>query len=111
MNGSGGLRPFCHLHCHSHFSLLDGAAKTGALLKRAQDLGMNSLALTDHGNLYGAVKFYKEAKKLGMNPILGLEAYVAPGSRFQKESGIGTKERSFHLTLLAKNATGFSNLL
>src|SRR3989304_2108332 len=102
--------PFVHLHCHSHKSLLDGAGKIRDLLERAQALRMNALALTDHGNLYGAVKFYQQAKELNINPILGLEAYIAPGSRFQKEAA-GTKEASHHLTLLAQNRTGFQNLI
>jgi DNA polymerase-3 subunit alpha len=102
--------PFVHLHCHSHYSLLDGAGKIRDLLERAQALRMNALALTDHGNLYGAVKFYQQAKELSINPILGLEAYIAPGSRFQKEAA-GTKEASYHLTLLAQNRTGFQNLI
>jgi DNA polymerase-3 subunit alpha len=102
--------PFVHLHCHSHYSLLDGAGKIRDLLERAQALRMNALALTDHGNLYGAVKFYQQAKELSINPILGLEAYIAPGSRFQKEAA-GTKEASYHLTLLAQNRAGFQNLI
>ncbi len=102
--------PFVHLHCHSHFSLLDGAGQTGDLLKRAKALGMNSLALTDHGNLHGALKFYQEAKGLDINPILGLEAYIAPGSRFRKEAS-STKEAAYHITLLAKNREGFRNLI
>ena len=73
--------PFVHLHCHSHYSLLDGAGQVGALLERAKDLGMNSLALTDHGNMYGSLEFYQKAKALEMNPVVGYEAYVAPRSR------------------------------
>jgi DNA polymerase-3 subunit alpha len=102
--------PFVHLHCHSHYSLLDGAGRIRDLLERAQALRMNALALTDHGNLYGAIKFYQQAKELSINPILGLEAYIAPGSRFQKEAAV-TKEASYHLTLLAKNRAGFQNLI
>ncbi len=102
--------PFVHLHCHSHYSLLDGAGTIRGLLERAKALRMSSLALTDHGNLHGAVKFYQTAKELGINPILGLEAYIAPGSRFQKELGT-SKEASHHLTLLARNAAGFRNLV
>ncbi len=102
--------PFVHLHCHSHFSLLDGAGDVGRLVDRAKALRMNALALTDHGNLYGALEFYQKAKAIGINPIIGYEAYVAPGSRFQKDAG-GMKEASFHLTLLAQNRTGFQNLL
>ncbi len=102
--------PFAHLHCHSHYSLLDGAGKVRGLLERAKALRMTALALTDHGNLHGAIKFYQAAKELGINPILGLEAYIAPGSRFHKEQG-NSKEASHHLTLLARNRTGFRNLV
>jgi len=102
--------PFAHLHCHSHYSLLDGAGPTKSLLERAKALRMNSLALTDHGNLHGAVQFYREAKDLGVKPLLGLEAYIAPGSRFDKEGG-SVKETSYHLTLLAKDRAGFGNLM
>ena len=102
--------PFAHLHCHSHYSLLDGAGTIEALLDRTKALQMNALALTDHGNLHGAVKFYQKAKDLGINPILGMEAYIAPGSRFHKDAG-SLREASFHLTLLAANRTGFQNLL
>jgi len=103
-------RPFVHLHCHSHYSLLDGAAPLEKLVDKAKTTGMTALALTDHGNLYGALEFYKKAKGAGINPIIGYEAYIAPGSRLQKdlsESG----EASYHLTLLAQNATGFRNLV
>ena len=78
--------PFAHLHCHSHYSLLDGAGTIRGLLERAKALRMTALALTDHGNLHGALKFYQTAKELGINPVLGLEAYIAPGSRFHKEA-------------------------
>lgn len=104
--------PFAHLHCHSHYSLLDGAGTIRGLLERAKALRMTALALTDHGNLHGALKFYQAAKDLGINPILGLEAYIAPGSRFHKESsGGGTKEAAYHITLLARDRTGFRNLV
>ncbi len=102
--------PFVHLHCHSHYSLLDGASPIEDLVDRAKTLGMNALALTDHGNLYGALEFYKKAKAAGINPILGYEAYIAPGSRFRKDSGV-MKDATFHLTLLATNRTGFKNLV
>lgn len=105
-----GHRPFVHLHCHSHYSLLDGAGQIDELVEQAKAFRMNALALTDHGNLYGALEFYQKAKAAGIKPILGYEAYVAPGSRFQKEA-VGLKEASFHLTLLAYNRTGFQNLL
>ena len=103
-------KSFTHLHCHSHYSLLDGASSIDRLVHRASELGMNSLAITDHGNLHGALEFYGKAKNVGLNPIIGYEAYIAPGSRFQKDSG-SQKEASYHLTLLAQNRTGFANLL
>jgi DNA polymerase-3 subunit alpha len=103
-------RPFVHLHCHSHYSLLDGASPIGKLLKRAKSHGMTALALTDHGNLHGSLEFYKKAKELGINPILGYEAYVAPQSRFERDAS-SSKEAAYHLTLLAQNRTGFKNLI
>ena len=103
-------RSFVHLHCHSHYSLLDGAAPIQGLVRQAKHLGMNALALTDHGNLYGAIDFYQKAKDVGINPLLGYEAYIAPGSRFDKDSG-SMKEASYHLTLLAMNRMGFKNLI
>ena len=103
-------RSFTHLHCHSHYSLLDGAASIDKLLTRVKERGMNSLALTDHGNLHGALEFYRKAKAADINPIIGYEAYIAPGSRFQKDGG-RMKDSSYHLTLLAKNRTGFRNLV
>ncbi len=101
--------PFVHLHCHSHYSLLDGASPIEKLIGRAKSLGMNALALTDHGNLHGALEFYQKAKAAGINPVVGYEAYVAPESRHKKEGG--TRESSYHLTLLARNRTGFRNLI
>jgi len=101
--------PFAHLHCHSHYSLLDGAGTISRLVDKAKALRMNALALTDHGNLYGALEFYQKCKKVGINPIIGLEAYIAPASRFRKEGGI--KDAAYHLTLLAQNRAGFRNLL
>ena len=103
-------RPFVHLHCHSHFSLLDGASPIPALVERAKQLDMNALALTDHGNLHGALQFYQCAKEAGIQPIIGYEAYIAPGSRFAKDA-VGGQEASYHLTLLARNNRGFKNLL
>src|SRR5262245_19184726 len=104
-------RPFVHLHCHSHYSLLDGASEIGALVKRAKEHGMNGLALTDHGNLHGALEVHKKATEVGTNPIIGYEAYIAPGSRFEKKDAANSKEASYHLTLLAQNRTGFKNLV
>lgn len=103
--------PFVHLHCHSHFSLLDGASPIKKLVSRAKELGMNALALTDHGNLYGALQFYEACKAEGINPVVGYEAYVAPGSRFDKSGASSSKQASYHLTLLAKNRQGFQNLV
>ncbi|NLE36535.1 MAG: DNA polymerase III subunit alpha [Pirellulaceae bacterium] len=102
--------PFVHLHCHSHYSLLDGAGTLDRLLARAQELGMNALALTDHGNLHGAMEFYQKAKKAGVRPILGYEAYIAPDHRTRRDAS-SMKEASFHLTLLAQNVVGYRNLL
>src|SRR5271165_6017927 len=78
-------RSFVHLHCHSHYSLLDGASRIPELVARAKELGMNALALTDHGNLYGAIEFYRECRAAGLNPIIGYEAYMAPGLRTERE--------------------------
>jgi len=105
-------RPFVHLHCHSHYSLLDGASKIPALVKRASSLGMPALAVTDHGNLYGAVEFLREAKAANVKPIVGLEAYVAPRHRTERAMGGGSgNEYAFHLTLLARNGEGVRNLM
>ena len=106
----GTSRPFAHLHCHTHYSLLDGANKIPDLVKQVSKLGMNACAITDHGNLYGALEFYQNCRKHDLNPILGYEAYIAAGSRHDRSAGRG-KDASFHLTLLAQNATGFQNLV
>jgi DNA polymerase-3 subunit alpha len=98
---------FVHLHTHSHYSLLDGLGKIDDLIKRAKELKMEALGLTDHGVLYGAIEFYKKAKASGIKPILGVEAYLAPRDRFSKDQ----TERYFHLTLLAENNTGWKNLI
>ncbi len=99
---------FTHLHTHTEYSLLDGLSKIDPLMERAHELGMQSLAITDHGALYGAIEFYQAAKKHDIKPIIGIEAYVAPGSRFEKDP----KQRwPFHLTLLAQNEIGYRNLL
>lgn len=100
---------FVHLHTHCHYSLLDGLSKIDAIIKRAKELGMKSVAITDHGNMYGAVEFYKKAKAAGIKPIIGLEPYVARDSRFSKDSKIDSKRH--HLTLLVKNKTGYRNLV
>lgn len=100
---------FTHLHVHTEYSLLDGAAKISALVSRAKELGFDSLAITDHGVMYGVIDFYKECKAQGIKPIIGCEVYVAPGSRFDKEAS-PDDERYFHLLLLAENDKGYSNL-
>jgi DNA polymerase-3 subunit alpha len=110
-NAAATKRPFAHLHCHSHYSLLDGASDIGKLVSRCVQHGMNSLALTDHGNLHGALEFYRKSKDAGINPIIGYEAYIAPGSRFDKGGATSSKAASYHLTLLAQNRAGFRNLI
>src|SRR3954447_21042345 len=103
-------RPFVHLHCHTHYSLLDGASRVPELVKLVKSHGMNSVAITDHGNLFGAIEFYRECKEAGVNPIVGYEAYVAPAKRSEREAK-RRGEAGYHLTLLAKNITGFKNLV
>lgn len=100
---------FTHLHVHTEYSLLDGASRIADLVGRAKELGMHSLAITDHGVMYGVIDFYKECKKQGIKPIIGCEVYVAKRSRFEKESGKDTDRG--HLVLLAKNMTGYKNLI
>jgi DNA polymerase III alpha subunit len=103
-------RPFVHLHCHTHYSLLDGASRVPELVEHVRQLGMNACAITDHGNLFGAVEFYLACRAAGLNPIIGYEAYVAPARRTDREA----KKRGdagFHLTLLARNAAGLKNLI
>lgn len=100
---------FIHLHTHSHYSLLDGLSKIDEMVALAKEHGMNAIAITDHGNMYGAIEFYKKCKAAGIKPIIGVEAYITPGSRHDKRPGIDTER--FHLTLLAKNAQGYKNLM
>lgn len=99
---------FTHLHVHTGYSLLDGSCKIKELIKRAKELNMTSLAITDHGVMYGVIDFYKEAKANGIKPILGCEVYVSPSSRFEKTAK--GSDRYYHLILLAKNNTGYENL-
>ncbi len=101
---------FVHLHTHTEYSLLDGSNKIKEYVARVKELGMNSAAITDHGNMYGVIEFYKTAKAAGINPIIGCEVYVAPASRFDREAGHG-EDRYFHLILLAENNTGYANLM
>ena len=101
---------FVHLHVHSEYSLLDGVSRIPELVRRVRELGMKAVALTDHGNLFGAIEFYKEAKAQGIKPILGMEAYVVGGSMTEKPKD-GKGSRYYHLTLLALNEIGFKNLM
>lgn len=101
---------FTHLHVHTEYSLLDGSSKIKEITARAKELGMDSLAITDHGVMYGVIDFYKAAREVGIKPILGCEVYVAPGSRFDKQPG-ESEERYYHLVLLAENNTGYGNLM
>ena len=100
---------FTHLHVHTEYSLLDGSAKVSELVSRAKELGFDSLAITDHGVMYGAIYFYRECLKQGIKPIIGCEVYVSPGSRFDREAG-ANDERYYHLILLAENDLGYKNL-
>jgi DNA polymerase-3 subunit alpha len=100
---------FIHLHTHSHYSLLDGLSKIPDMVKTAKKNGMNALAITDHGNMYGAIELYKEAQKAGIKPIIGVEAYIAERGRKDKEPGVDN--RRYHVTLLAKNKQGYKNLM
>ena len=103
------MADFVHLHVHSEYSLLDGMCRIKDLPKRAKELGMKAIALTDHGVMFGAVSFFKECQKEGIKPIIGCEVYVAPRSRFDKDSNIDDKYS--HLILLAKNKKGYENLI
>ena len=103
---------FTHLHVHTQYSLLDGSNKIKEYVARVKELGMDSAAITDHGVMYGVIDFYKACKDAGINPVLGCEVYVAPGSRFDRETGKGANDdRYYHLVLLAENNTGYSNLM
>lgn len=101
---------FTHLHVHTEYSLLDGSCKIRELTARAKELGMDSMAVTDHGVMYGVIDFYKAAREAGIKPILGCEVYVAPGSRFDRETVSG-EDRYYHLVLLAENNKGYENLM
>ena len=102
--------PFVHLHLHTEYSLLDGAIRTKDLMKRAKEYGMPAVAMTDHGNLFGAVDFYQQAEKAGVKPIIGCEIYVAPGSMHEKKATSG-KDAAYHFTLLAETDAGYRNLV
>ena len=101
---------FTHLHVHTEYSLLDGSSKIKEITARAKELGMDSLAITDHGAMYGVIDFYRAAREVGIKPILGCEVYVSPGSRFDRETVRG-EDRYYHLVLLAENDQGYANLM
>ena len=101
--------PFTHLHVHTEYSLLDGSAKIKELVERVKELGMNSIAITDHGAMYGVIDFYKAAKEIGIKPIIGCEVYVANGSRLEKNNK--NAYQYTHLVLLAENNEGYQNLI
>ena len=102
---------FAHLHVHTEYSLLDGSNKIKECIARVKELGMDSVAITDHGVMFGVIDFYRAAKEAGIKPILGCEVYVAPGSRFDKEAGGSGEDRYYHLVLLAENDLGYHNLV
>ena len=103
------MEEFVHLHVHSEYSLLDGACRIKPLIQRVKELGQPAVAITDHGNMYGVIDFYKECKKQGIKPIIGCEVYVAPRTRFDKVHKLDTSP--YHLVLLCKNETGYQNLI
>ncbi len=102
---------FVHLHNHSHYSLLDGACRIEDLVAQCAEYDMPAIALTDHGNMFGAIEFYRTAMNAGIKPIIGMEAYIAPRSRFDRTAAKGGSDASYHLVLLAKNEKGYRNLL
>src|SRR5688572_31955934 len=108
-SASPAATKFVHLHVHTHYSLLDGACRISDLVKRVKALGMDSIAITDHGCMFGVIEFYNECKKEGVKPILGMEAYMAPGDRRDRQASPG--EAAYHLLLLAENLDGYKNLL
>ena len=100
---------FVHLHLHTEYSLLDGAIRMKELMRKAAEFKMPAVAMTDHGNLFGAIEFYQEARRAGIKPIIGCEAYIAP--RSHKEKANSMREAAYHFTLLAENDTGYANLV
>ncbi|HXE42444.1 MAG TPA: PHP domain-containing protein, partial [Candidatus Baltobacteraceae bacterium] len=102
---------FVHLHLHTEYSLLDGACRLDKLAEKAHELKFPAMAITDHGAMHGVIDFYKEAQAKGIKPIIGCEVYVAPGSRLEKKQGTGTRDVYHHLGLLAKDETGYKNLI
>ena len=108
-NKADRMRDFVHLHVHTEYSLLDGASRIKDLVTVAKQMGMPAIAITDHGNMFGVIDFYKEAKKQGIKPIIGCEVYLAPGDRRERAESNGV--RYYHLILLAENQTGYRNLV
>ncbi|SVD40773.1 uncharacterized protein METZ01_LOCUS393627, partial [marine metagenome] len=102
---------FVHLHLHTSYSLLDSSLRQNALFKRAVEFNMPAVAMTDHGNMFGAIEFYNGAKKNGLKAIIGCEVYVAPESRHDKKEKHDLRDASYHLILLVQNGTGYQNLL
>src|SRR5215510_16011132 len=102
---------FVHLHLHTQFSLLDGANQIDPLVQQIKSFRQPAVAMTDHGNMFGAIEFYRKAKELGVKPIIGCEAYMAPGSRLNKDSSQLAHNDYYHLILLARNLTGYQNLI
>src|SRR6266849_5997810 len=100
---------FVHLHLHTEYSLLDGAVRMKELMRKAAEFKMPAVAMTDHGNLFGAIEFYQEAEKAGVKPIIGCEAYVAPRSHKDRSSSM--REAAYHFTLLARDETGYHNAI
>src|SRR5438132_9828292 len=110
--GSTPPSKFVHLHVHTHYALLDGGCRVPDLVKRGKGLGMDSIAITDHGCMFGVIEFFNECKKEGIKPILGMEAYMAPGDRRERTTpGGNAGEAAFHLLLLAENLEGYQNLI
>ena len=103
------MTDFVHLHVHTQYSLLDGACRLPNLIKKVKELGQKSVAITDHGAMFGVMEFYKEAKNAGIKPIIGCEVYVAPRSRFEKSYELDASP--YHLVLLCENQTGYQNLI
>jgi len=103
------MSPFAHLHVHTEYSLLDGLSRISQLIAQAKALGMDTLAVTDHGTMYAAIEFYTKAKEAGIKPIIGCEAYMAPRGRQQREPRLDNNP--YHLTLLAQDRTGYKNLI
>src|SRR5688500_4298481 len=111
-NGAPAAASFVHLHVHTHYSLLDGACRISDLVKRVKALGMDSVAITDHGCMFGVIEFYNECKKEGIKPLIGMEAYMAPGDRRDRTSPSAQGDSAaYHLLLLAENIEGYRNLL